>query len=73
MACKYLDPASFEAVVVTNNAVPFKATLQKDEPSSKKYESQVAPSVLEADKTIQTLPVKPTKIDIVAVDQVFQK
>ena len=72
-ARKYLDPASFEAIVVTNNAGPFKATLQKDAPSPKKYESQVPPSVLEADKTIQALKVKPTKIDVVAIDQVFQK
>ena len=31
------------------------------------------PEVAEADKTIQALPVKPTAIEIVPVDQVFQK
>jgi zinc protease len=72
-ARKYLDPASFEAVLVTDNAQQLKDTLQKDAPSPKTYNSQVDPAVLEADKTITTLKVQPTKIEIVPVAQVFQK
>jgi zinc protease len=72
-ARKYLDPANFDAVLVTGNARQLKEVLEKDEPSPKKYASQVAPAVLEADKTIQALPVKPTKIEIVPVDRMFQK
>jgi zinc protease len=72
-AKKYLDPASFSAVMVTSNAAQLKEALQKDEPSPKKYNTQAAPAVLEADKTIQALKVQPTKIEVVPVGQVFQK
>jgi len=72
-AKKYLRTDAFDAVVVTSNAQQLKDTLQKDEPSPKTYSSQVAPDVLEADKTIQAIKVQPTKIDILPVDQVFQK
>ncbi|HET7510406.1 MAG TPA: pitrilysin family protein [Solirubrobacterales bacterium] len=70
---KYLDPTHWRAVVVTANAQQLKATLEKDEPSPKKYGSQVAAQVLEDDKAITTLKVKPTRIDVVPVDQVFEK
>lgn len=70
---KYLHPDNYEAVIVTANAAQLKDTLQKDEPSPKKYNSEVAPDVLEADKTITTLKVRPTAIEIVPIGQVFQK
>jgi zinc protease len=70
---KYLDPASFDAIIVTAKASDLKATLQKDAPSPKTYTSQVPPAVQEADKTIVALPVKPTKIEIIPIDQMFQK
>jgi zinc protease len=72
-AKKYLDPANFHAVLVTDNAQQLADTLKKDGPSPKTYNTQAAPAVLEADKTIQVLKVNPAKIDIVPVDQVFQK
>ncbi|HEX3527207.1 MAG TPA: pitrilysin family protein [Thermoanaerobaculia bacterium] len=72
-ARKYLDPTNFDAVLVTGNAAQLKDVLQKDDPSPKKYTNPVAPAVLEADKTIQALKIQPTKIEVVPVDQVFQK
>jgi len=71
-ARKYLDPANFDAVVVTGNAARLKDSLQNDAPSPKTYTNPVAPAVLEADKTIQALKIQPTKIEVVPVDQVFQ-
>jgi zinc protease len=70
---KYLSTDNYEAVFVTANAQQLKDTLQKDEPSPKTYNSQVDAKVLEADKTIQSLKVQPTRIEIVPVAQVFQK
>jgi zinc protease len=70
---KYLSTDNYEAVFVTANAQQLKETLQKDEPSPKTYNSQVAPEVLDADKAIQALKVRPTRIDVVPIDQVFQK
>jgi zinc protease len=70
---KYLSTENYDAVLVTANAQQLKETLQKDEPSPKTYNSQVDAKILEADKTIQSLKVQPTKIDIVPVAQVFQK
>jgi zinc protease len=72
-ARKYLDPNNFDAVLVTGNAARLKDILQKDDPSPKTYTNPVAPAVLEADKTIQALKIQPTKIEVVPVDQVFQK
>jgi zinc protease len=70
---KYIDAESYDAVLVTAKAAQLKETLQKDEPSPKKYNSEVPEEVLEADKTIQALKVRPTRIDIVPVTEVFQK
>jgi zinc protease len=70
---KYLSTDNYDAVLVTANAQALKDTLQKDEPSPKTYNSQAAPEVLEADKTIQALKVQPTRIDILPVAQTFQK
>ncbi len=70
---KYLSTDSYEAVLVTANAQQLKDTLQQDGPSPKEYNSTVAPAILEADKTIQSLKVAPTRIDVVPVAEVFQK
>ncbi|HKI01832.1 MAG TPA: pitrilysin family protein [Thermoanaerobaculia bacterium] len=70
---KYLSTESYEAVFVTANAQQLKDTLQKDDPSPKTYNAQAEAAVLEADKTIQSLKVNPTKIDIVPVAEVFEK
>jgi zinc protease len=70
---KYLSTDNYEAVLVTANAQQLKDTLQKDDPSPKTYNAQPEPEVVEADKTIQALKVKPTSIQILPIDQVFQK
>ncbi|HXO19392.1 MAG TPA: pitrilysin family protein [Thermoanaerobaculia bacterium] len=72
-AKKYLETASYDAVVVTDHAADFKAALEKDEPSPMTYNSKPGEDVLAADKTIEALKVKPTAIEIVPIDQVFQK
>jgi zinc protease len=70
---KYISTESYDAVFVTANAQQLKDTLQKDEPSPKTYNAQPEADVLEADKTIQALKVKPTKIEILPVAEVFEK
>ena len=70
---KYLQTNDYDAVFVTANAQKLKDTLEKDEPSPKTYNATPDPDVVEADKTIQALKVKPTSIRIVPVEQVFQK
>jgi zinc protease len=70
---KYLDPEDWDAVVVTSNARELAEALRSDAPSPKTYNSPPPGQVLTEDKTIQTLPVKPTKVEIVPVAQVFQR
>jgi len=72
-ARKYLSTDAFDAVLVTANAAKLAEALKQDQPSPKQYNSQVAPDVLETDKQIGTLAIKPTAVDVVPVDQVFQK
>jgi zinc protease len=70
---KYIQPDNYQAVFVTANAQKLKETLEKDEPSPKTYNATPGAEVIEADKTIQALQVKPTSIRILPVEQVFQK
>ena len=70
---KYLSTDNYTAVFVTDKAQQLKDTLQKDEASPKTYNAAVAADVTEADKTITTLKVQPTSIEIVPIAQVFQK
>jgi zinc protease len=70
---KYLSPDNYEAVMVGSDAKALKDKLQKDEPSPKTYNSQVAAKVTEGDKKIVPLKVQPTRIDVVPVAEVFQK
>jgi zinc protease len=72
-AKKYLQTENYQAVLITADAAKLKEALQSDQPSPKKYNSPVKPEVLETDKTIQALPVKPTVIAVVPVEEVFQK
>jgi zinc protease len=72
-ARKYLGAGSFDAVIVSAHGGQLKDLLQRDEPSPKKYNSQVSDAVLAADKTIVALPVRPTAINVVPVAQVFEK
>lgn len=68
---KYLSTDNYKAVLVTDNAAQLKETLQKDAPSPKSYNSEVPAEIKEADKTIQSLAVKPTAIDIVPVAELY--
>lgn len=72
-ASKYLSTDTFEAVMVTAHAGKLADALKQDRPSPKQYNSQVPPEVLETDKLISTLEIKPTAIDIVPVTQMFEK
>jgi zinc protease len=70
---KYFQTDNYQAVFVTANAQKLKETLEKDDPSPKTYNATPGPDVIEADKTIQALKVKPGSIRILPVDQVFQE
>ncbi|MEA2563650.1 MAG: zinc protease [Acidobacteriota bacterium] len=72
-AKKYLSLDNFAAVLITDNAAQVQAMLQKDAPSPKTYNSPVAADITEADKTIQAIPVKPTRIEIVPVAALYEK
>ncbi len=69
---KYVDTASFEAVLVTADAAAVKAALEAGEPSPLEYNSPPEAEVVEADATIQKLPVGATAIEIVPVDRMFR-
>lgn len=68
---KYLSTDNYDAVLITDNAAQLRDALQKDAPSPKTYGSPVPPDTAEADKTVQSLAVKPTNIEIVPVAELF--
>ncbi len=70
---KYFQTDNYQAVFVTANAQKLKETLEKDDPSPKTYNATPSADVIEADKTIQALKVKPGSIRILPVAEVFQK
>jgi zinc protease len=72
-AAKYLTTDAFDAVLVTAGAGKLAEVLRQDGPSPKQYNSQVPADVLDVDKLISTLEIKPTAIDVVPVTQVFEK
>jgi zinc protease len=72
-ASQYLSTDAFEAVLVTAGAGKLAEALKQDRPSPKQYNSQVPPEVLETDKLISTLGVKPTAVDVVPVAAMFEK
>lgn len=69
---KYLHTESYDAVFVTDAAAEVKAALLADEPSPITYGSKKPEDVLEADKVIQKVPVRPTGVEIVPVGEMFQ-
>jgi len=69
---KYLQTARYDAVLVTDDAEALQAALEADEPSPISYESEKPEAILEADKKIQKLEVKPTKVEIVPVGEMFE-
>jgi len=69
---KYLRTVSYDAVLVTDDAESLKAAIEADEPSPITYESEKPEAILETDKSIRKLPVKPTAFEIVPVDEMFE-
>jgi zinc protease len=72
-AARYFSTDAFDAVLVTAGANQLAAALREDRPSPKQYNSKVAAEVLETDKRISTLEIKPTAVDVVPVTQMFEK
>jgi zinc protease len=70
-ARKYLQLENLHFVVVTDDAETLAAELAADTPSPKTYNAGVEPAVLEADKAIIALPVKPAATRVLAIDKVF--
>ena len=70
---KYLQSENFAAVFVSDNAAAVKAYLEADEPSPMHYNSAPEEGVLEADKTIEKIPVQPAEVRVVSVESMFQK
>lgn len=69
---EHLPTERYEAVLVTDDAAALAEALRGDDASPMTYGSQVSDEVLSADETIERRPVRPTGIDTVAVDQVFE-
>jgi zinc protease len=72
-AKKYLATDNFDAVLVAANAARLAEELKQDQPSPKKYDNPVPAAVLEADKAIVALPVKPTAVEVAPASQMFEK
>jgi len=70
---KYLQTDNYVVVMVTGKAQQLAETLRQDEPSPKTYNAEVKPAILEDDKKLVGLKVRPTDVQIVPVSQVFQK
>jgi zinc protease len=69
----YLSPDSFAAVIVTDHAAQLQDRLEKESPSPKTYNSQVAPEVLADDKAIAAVKVMPAKIEVAPVEKMFER
>ncbi|HXT52365.1 MAG TPA: pitrilysin family protein [Thermoanaerobaculia bacterium] len=72
-AKKYLQTERWEGVIVAGDAEALKAKLEADAPSPITYANAVPPDVTAADPMIAKLPVKPTKVEVVPVAEMFEK
>ncbi|HWN98634.1 MAG TPA: pitrilysin family protein [Blastocatellia bacterium] len=72
---KYLQAENVQIVVVTKDAEAFKQTAVDNKPSPISYTSLPPKEILEEDKMIESykLNFNPKKVEVVPVDQVFQK
>lgn len=70
---KYIRTDAYQAVIVTDNASALKDALEADAPSPIKYNSEVAPEVLEADKAIVGRKIAPTEVRIVPAGEMFER
>jgi zinc protease len=69
---KYLQTERYDAVLVTDDAEALETALEADEPSPITYESEKPEAILETDKKIRKLPVRPTAIEIIPVGDMFE-
>lgn len=72
-ARRYLGTESYVAVIVTDDAPALAAALFADQPSPMSYQSELSAEILTADETIERCPVEPTAVEIVPVDQIFER
>jgi len=70
---KYLQTANLRIVLVTADAAPLKTALERDLPVPKKYGTEASADLLAEDELIQRTKIKPAAIEIVPVDQMFEK
>ena len=70
---KYLQTANLRIVLVTDKAAEMKSALERDLPVPKKYGTEVSAELLAADELIQRTKIKPAGIEIVPVEQMFEK
>lgn len=70
---KYLQSANLRIVLVTANAAELKAGLERDLPVPKRYGTEVSADLLAEDELIQRTKIKPAAIEIVPVEQMFEK
>jgi zinc protease len=72
---KYLQAENVQIVVVTKDAEGFRKAALAGTPSPISYTSPPAKEALEEDKLIESykLNLDPKKVEIVTIDQVFQK
>ncbi len=71
-AKRHLSTERYQAVLVTGEAAAVKAYLEADAPSPMTYDAEVPEEVVETDKEIVGIQVKPTKIEIVPVREMFE-
>jgi zinc protease len=69
---KYIQADNFHAVLVTDGAADVQAYIEGEEPSPMSYNTQPSPEVMEADKDIEGLAVKPEAFTTVPVDSMFE-
>jgi zinc protease len=72
---KYLQSDNVKIVVITKDAQAFKDAAVANKPSPISYTSPPAKAILEEDKLIESykLNFNPKQVEVVAVEQVFQK
>jgi zinc protease len=72
---KHLTADNVKVIVVTNDAEGFAKTAVENGPSPITYPSPMSKEILDEDKQIQAykLNLSPKKVEVIPVDQVFQK
>lgn len=68
----HLRTDNFHGVLVTADAEAVKSYLEADEPSPMEYNAPPEDEVIEADKSIHKIQVKPASVAIVSVQDMFQ-